>query len=46
MFSWWKGARPALLAFNTDPGDAATGYADYDWAHYRALPSPGPATLR
>jgi beta-xylosidase len=39
-FSWWKGARPALFSFNISPdaADAAkAGYADFDWAHYRAL---------
>jgi beta-xylosidase len=37
-FSWWKGARPALFAFNTDRQQAGTGYVDIDWAHYRAMP--------
>jgi beta-xylosidase len=33
-FSWWKGARPALFAFNTLA--ASSGYVDFDWLHYRA----------
>jgi hypothetical protein len=37
VFSWWKGARPALLAFSTDAAHAGGGYVDFDWAHYRAL---------
>lgn len=38
-FSWWKGARPALFAFSTDREHAGTGYIDFDWAHYRPVPS-------
>ena len=43
-FSWWKGARPALFAYNTNPAPASpvngvSGYVDFDWAHYQALPS-------
>lgn len=37
VFSWWKGARPGLLAFNTNPS-AAPGYVDIDWLHYKPLP--------
>ncbi|HKF46397.1 MAG TPA: glycoside hydrolase 43 family protein [Terracidiphilus sp.] len=39
VFGWWKGARPAVFAFNTDSGASAKGYVDVDWAHYRALVS-------
>ena len=35
LFSWWKGARPALFAFNTLT--AQGGYVDFDWLHYRPL---------
>ncbi len=35
VFSWWKGARPALFAFNA-VGDG-NGYVDFDWLHYRPL---------
>jgi hypothetical protein len=31
--SWWKGARPALLSFNT--GAADPGHADFDWMRVR-----------
>jgi beta-xylosidase len=34
--SWWKGARPALFSFNTNPGNNP-GYVDFDWARYRPL---------
>ncbi len=37
-FSWWKGARPALFAFNTRKDTQSKGYVDFDWAHYQALP--------
>jgi beta-xylosidase len=38
VFSWWKGARPALFAFHT--GDTApAGFADFDFLHYRPLPT-------
>lgn len=40
VFSWWKGARPALLAFNTNTG-SNPGYVDFDWAHYRPLTNDG-----
>lgn len=36
QFSWWKGARPALFAFNTK--GVSQGSADFDWVHYKALP--------
>ncbi|HEU5340774.1 glycoside hydrolase 43 family protein [Edaphobacter sp.] len=36
VFSWWKGARPALFAFNT-LRRAGGGYVDFDWVRYRAL---------
>ena len=34
-FSWWKGARPALFAYNTISD--SKGSIDFDWVHYRAL---------
>jgi beta-xylosidase len=37
-FGWWKGARPAVFAFNGDSASNAKGYADVDWVHYRPLP--------
>lgn len=41
-FSWWKGARPSLFAFNTDPSSKKFGYVDIDWVHYAAgRPSHG-----
>ena len=36
-FSWWKGARPAIFAFNTDPNAKRMGAVDLDWAHYRPI---------
>ncbi len=35
VFSWWKGARPALFAFNTVA--ESRGWVDFDWVHYRPL---------
>lgn len=35
IFSWWKGARPALFSFN--PAQSP-GYLDIDWVHYQSLP--------
>jgi beta-xylosidase len=32
VFSWWKGARPALFAFNTLA--PSKGYVDFNWLHY------------
>jgi beta-xylosidase len=40
VFSWWKGARPGLFAFNADPSAKKFGYVDIDWVHYAAL-TPG-----
>lgn len=40
VFSWWKRARPAIFAFNTEDHASGMGYVDIDWAHYRALSSP------
>jgi beta-xylosidase len=42
LFSWWKGARPALFAFHTsgeaDQGNKSSpGYVDFAWAHYQSL---------
>jgi len=34
-FSWWKGSRPALFAYATQP--ASGGNIDFDWAHYEPL---------
>ena len=43
-FSWWKGARPAIFAYNTNAAARPTGFVDVDWFHYQALPSaPGAA---
>lgn len=36
-FSWWKGARPAIFAFNTDPNAKRMGAVDLDWAHYKSI---------
>ena len=36
-FGWWKGARPAVFAFNTDAAAKTNGWVDVDWVHYRAL---------
>lgn len=35
VFSWWKGARPALFSFSTDREHAGKGFVDIDWAHYK-----------
>ena len=35
VFSWWKGARPAVFAFNTE--SAHGGFIDVDWVRYEAL---------
>lgn len=41
-FSWWKGARPGLFAFNSDPAVKRFGYVDIDWVRYAAVtPSHG-----
>lgn len=37
VFSWWKGARPGLFAFNTDKAATQHGFVDVDWVRYRAL---------
>jgi beta-xylosidase len=42
VFSWWKGARPSLFAYNTERVSA--GHADFDWLHYTPLPTPAAAT--
>ncbi len=34
-FGWWKGARPAVFAFNTDANAKTNGLVDIDWVHYR-----------
>jgi beta-xylosidase len=36
-FSWWKGARPALFTYNTDP-QVAAGSADFDWVRIQVRP--------
>lgn len=36
-FSWWKGARSAIFAYNS--GDVSPGYVDVNWLHYRSLQS-------
>jgi beta-xylosidase len=38
LFSWWKGARPALFTFNTDASAAPAGSADFDWVRFKPLP--------
>jgi beta-xylosidase len=38
-FSWWKGSRPALFDYTTNPS-APGGTVDIDWAHYQPLPNP------
>lgn len=35
VFSWWKGARPGVFAFNTDQTAKQNGFVDVDWLHYR-----------
>lgn len=37
LFSWWKGARPALFTFNTDAHAARAGTADFDWVRFQPL---------
>lgn len=37
VFSWWKGARPGVFAFNTDSAAKQNGFVDVDWVHYNAL---------
>lgn len=39
QFSWWKGARPALFAYNNLA--ASKGRADFDWLHYLPLSAKG-----
>jgi beta-xylosidase len=36
-FGWWKGARPAIFAFNADAGAKTHGFVDVDWVRYKAL---------
>ncbi len=36
-FSWWKGARPAVFAFNSDPAAKRLGNIDIDWVHYTSV---------
>lgn len=40
VFSWWKGARPGVFAFNTDGMLLSGGVADFDWFHYQPV-NPG-----
>lgn len=40
IFSWWKGARPALFTFNTD-ATAPGGTADFDWIRFEKRPEGG-----
>jgi beta-xylosidase len=42
VFSWWKGARPALFAFN--PLATSKGFVDFDWMHYEPLAPAGQAS--
>ena len=39
-FGWWKGARPAVFAFNTQTSRSKYGFVDIDWVHYRSIPAP------
>jgi beta-xylosidase len=34
-FSWWKGSRPALFAYTTQP--SPPGAVDFDWVRYQPL---------
>ena len=45
LFSWWKGARPALFTFNTQDSAASPGIADFDWARIER-PDPLDAVAR
>jgi beta-xylosidase len=36
VFSWWKGARPAIFSYSTDSEPHPNHYVDVDWAHYQA----------
>ena len=39
--SWWKGARPGLFSFNSNPAlPPSFGSADFDWFHYQSQSSP------
>jgi beta-xylosidase len=33
-FSWWKGGRPALFTFNSEPSATDGGSADFDWVRF------------
>jgi beta-xylosidase len=35
LFSWWKGARPALFTFNINESGSSEGIADFDWIRFR-----------
>ena len=37
VFSWWKGARPAIFAFNTVEGSTGNSWVDIDWVHYKTI---------
>jgi beta-xylosidase len=37
FFSWWKGSRPALFAYDTST-EANPGYIDFDWVRYQPEP--------
>lgn len=43
-FSWWKGARPALFAYNTL--GPSKGFIDFDWLHYTRLPDTAPTQAK
>lgn len=36
-FGWWKGARPAIFAYNSDAAAKTHGFVDVDWVRYKAL---------
>jgi len=37
IFSWWKGARPALFTYNTNANAPHGGIADFDWVRVEPL---------
>lgn len=37
IFSWWKGSRPSIFAFNTLKPASPDSYIDVAWAHYTPI---------
>jgi beta-xylosidase len=37
VFSWWKGSRPSLFAFNTLKPASPDSFVDVEWAHYAPI---------